>query len=80
MGRVQLRGRAKPVDIYEPAPEFPAEDRAKLKEASALADDNPEAARALVDDVVTRHPDDLALRNLKQRMENLTEGGAYVLG
>lgn len=80
MGRVQLRGRARPVDIHEPAPDFPAEDRAQLEEASRVAAEDAERAAALVGDVLARHPDDAALQNLHHRMRNLDEGGAYVLG
>jgi adenylate cyclase len=80
MGRVQLRGRARPVDLFEPAPDFPAEDRASLAEASALAGSDPAAARALVEAVAARHPDDSALGNLARRMAAIDEGGTYVLG
>ncbi len=80
MGTVQLRGRAKPVDIFEPAPDFPAEDRAKLDQAAKLAHSDAVGASGLVQEVIDRHPDDLALRNLHQRIGKLDEGGAYVLG
>jgi len=80
MGRVQLRGRAKPVDLFEPAPEFPAADRAALAEASARAAVEPAAAIALAEAVAARHPDDSALRNLVRRMREMDQGGTYVLG
>jgi adenylate cyclase len=80
MGRVVLRGRARPVDLFEPAPEFPDEDRARLSEASALAASNPAAALRLAEAVAARHPDDTALGNLVRRMAALDEGGTYVLG
>ena len=84
MGRVQLRGRARPVDLFEPAPGFPAEDRAKLVEACrlAIASEPGERARAakIAAAVAARHPDDLALGNLARRMNQLDEGGTYVLG
>ncbi|WP_285711668.1 adenylate/guanylate cyclase domain-containing protein [Erythrobacter oryzae] len=79
MGRVRLRGRARPVDLFEPAPDFPAEDRARLAEASALAATDPAAARALAEAVAARHPDDSALGNLARRMAAIDEGGTYVL-
>lgn len=80
MGRVQLRGRARPVDLFEPAPDFPAEDRAILAEASTLAATDRAAARALVEAVAARHADDSALGNLAGRMAAMDEGGTYVLG
>ncbi len=80
MGRVQLRGRARPVDIFEPAPDFPEEDRAKLDQAAKLAHKDAPLASGLVQEVIDRHPDDLALRNLQERIGRLDEGGAYGLG
>ncbi len=80
MGRIVLRGRSSPVDIMEPAPDFPHADRAILAEAAQLAAVDPARASLMVEAVAAGHPDDIALRNLKDRYENLGEGGAYVLG
>lgn len=80
MGRVRLRGRAQPVDLFEPAPDFPAADRAELDRAAALADSDPAAAQELVAAIAARHPADKALRNLVVRMSKLTKEGFYVLG
>lgn len=79
MGRVRLRGRARPVDLFEPAPAFPADDRASLAEACAIAASDPAAARALAEAVAARHPQDSALGNLARRMAAIDEGGTYVL-
>ncbi|MXP45803.1 CHASE2 domain-containing protein [Altererythrobacter luteolus] len=80
MGRVVLRGRARPVDIMEPAPDFPEEDRKKLHQAEILSETNNTDAAAVIEEVLQNHPDDAALRNLLHRMNNLNEGRAYVLG
>ncbi|MCK0127654.1 adenylate/guanylate cyclase domain-containing protein [Erythrobacter sp. F6033] len=80
MGKVRLRGRARPVEIFEPAPGFPIEDREKLAESSNLAASDPAKAVELVAEVVASHPADLALLNLINRLDNLDEGGTYVLG
>lgn len=80
MGRVQLRGRARPVDLFEPAPDFPEEDRANLARASALCATDSAAAAALVKDIAARHPNDSALGNLADRMAASDNGGTYVLG
>ncbi len=80
MGRIVLRGRSSPVDIMEPAPDFPEADRAILVEAAQIAASDPARASELVRTLAAGHPDDIALRNLKDRYENLGEGGAYVLG
>ena len=81
MGRVVLRGRLSPVDLFEPTPDFPEADRAVLADAcaKALAGDRDGAVR-LAQDVADRHPDDSALRNLGKRMLEMNEGGTYVLG
>jgi adenylate cyclase len=80
MGRVILRGRAKPVEIFEPAPDFPEEDRKVLVQAMILADGDRPAAIALVEEIVARHPDDRALKNLLYRLNNMGERNAYDLG
>ena len=80
MGRVQLRGRARPVDLFEPAPDFSPEDGAVLAQACTLAATDRTAALALVQAVAARHPDDSALGNLARRIAALDEGGTYVLG
>lgn len=80
MGRIVLRGRAQPVDIYHPRPDLPEEDRQKLREAVQLMDTNHELASQLVDQVVASHPGDSALSNYSNRIRNLNDGGAYVLG
>jgi adenylate cyclase len=80
MGRVTLRGRARPVDLMEPAPEFPAEDRALLAQACNLVVADNATATAIVAELVTRYPADKALENLLHRMRNPGEGGTYVLG
>lgn len=80
MGRIVLRGRAQAVDIYQPKPGFPEEDRTKLEEAVQVSDSNHELSVQLIDQVVAGHPEDSALENYASRIRNLNDGGAYVLG
>ncbi|MFU7529399.1 CHASE2 domain-containing protein [Qipengyuania sp. ASV99] len=80
MGRIVLRGRAQPVDIYQPRPDLPPGHRAKLVEAAQLSESNHDVAIQLIDAVAAMHPDDQALRNYGSRIRNLNDGGAYVLG
>jgi adenylate cyclase len=80
MGRVQLRGRSTPVDLMEPAPGFPEDDRIRLARAARFVDEDIAAAIALVADVAARYPDDSALQNLLKRTRHLEDGGFYVLG
>ena len=80
MGRVVLRGRSKPVDLFEPAPDFPAEDRAALYQAMILVEKDRPAALEVIRRVAESHPDDAALANLVERTERLTHNHAFVLG
>jgi adenylate cyclase len=80
MGRVLLRGRGKPVDLFEPAPDFPQEDRAALYQAMILIDSDVEAAIKVISELVAKHPGDTALVNLLERTLNLPVDHAYVLG
>lgn len=80
MGRVQLRGRATPVELMEPAPGFPQSDRDRLARAARFVDGDIAAAIALIADVAARYPDDTSLQNLLKRTRHLEEGGFYVLG
>ncbi len=79
MGAVVLRGRTSAVDLYEPAPDFPAEDRAALAEALAVLDHDRPGAIAACAAVAVRYPADSALQNLLWRLNNLGKESAYVL-
>jgi adenylate cyclase len=80
MGRVVLRGRARPVDLREPAPDFPIADREALAKAMVLAENDAAGAAAIVEEVAVRYGSDEALQNLLMRIRNSGEGNAYVLG
>jgi len=80
MGRIVLRGRAQPVDLFEPAPDFPDDDRAKLARAMELLEEDKPAALKLIEEVANTHPDDTALQNLLKRSHDLNGDNAHVLG
>ncbi|HTH28391.1 MAG TPA: adenylate/guanylate cyclase domain-containing protein [Sphingobium sp.] len=80
MGRIVLRGRATPVDIFEPCPDFPTSDRDHLTTMLYRLKEDREGAIAAIRDIAARHPDDGALRNLIDRLKNSAAGEAYVLG
>ena len=79
MGRIVLRGRAKPVDVFGVAPDWPAEDRATLAEAIALSREDRAAAESKLIALTQRYPADTALENLLKRTRSLNEDGAYVV-
>ncbi|WP_097093017.1 adenylate/guanylate cyclase domain-containing protein [Novosphingobium sp. Chol11] len=84
MGRVRLRGRATPVDLFEPVPDFPVEDRDLLRAALAAFDDEDADKRtealAGLKAVARKYPDDAGLANLVYRYEYIGDGGIYGLG
>jgi len=79
MGRVVLRGRAKPVDVFDIAPEWTPEDRSSLGHAIALAETHSDAAADKINAIAARYGADIALTNLLRRIEQLDREGAYVL-
>jgi adenylate cyclase len=80
MGRVVLRGRGKPVDLFEPAPDFPAEDRAALHRSLELLETDLQGALQAIRRVAEKHPGDEALANLLARSGRLGDGHAFALG
>jgi len=79
MGRVVLRGRATPVEVFEPAPDMSADERLALAVQTKAAMRGDAEARAGLSKMSEMHPADTALRNLLHRINNPTEGGFYAL-
>jgi adenylate cyclase len=79
MGPVVLRGRSTPVDIFEPAPDFTADDRRDLILALAMLREDRAGALRRLAELAARHPDDEALRRLLLREEKSSSDGGFVL-
>ena len=79
LGRIVLRGRAKPVEVFDVAPDWPAEDRAALAEALDMVARDAHAAAAKISAIADRYPADTALQNLLRRTRSLNEESAYVV-
>ncbi|HEV2569099.1 adenylate/guanylate cyclase domain-containing protein [Sphingomonas sp.] len=80
LGRITLRGRSTPVEIFEPVPEATAEERAYLQEALRRFDAGD---RTVVDELQTlasTNVRDAALANLVYRLQHMDSGGSYELG
>ena len=79
MGRVQLRGRATAVDLFEPVPELAASDRHHFAQIINRIDDGDRAAIRDLERLSEAHEDDGALANLVHRYKTVEAGGVYVL-
>lgn len=79
LGSVVLRGRSRPVEIFEPAPDFPAADRAALADAIVRITTDRSAALAQMESLARRYPEDRALAKLAERTGTLEGTEAYVL-
>jgi len=79
MGRVVLRGRAKPVEIFEPVPEMSASDLGHFRSMMDRLSSGDKAALVELESLAAAHPDDAALGNLVYRLQSVKAGGSYVL-
>jgi adenylate cyclase len=79
LGSVRLRGRAAPVDIYEPCPDAAPGENQKLADILSKVENDSEGAVASLVEFIQSKPDDAALQNLLYRLNNLEPGGYYAL-
>lgn len=79
LGSVRVRGRALPVDIFEPCPDAEPGDNQKLADILSLLENDLECAVSRLVEFIQSRPDDIALQNLLYRINNLEPGGFYAL-
>jgi adenylate cyclase len=80
MGRINLRGRATPVEVFEPVPDMSDAERA-ISAAIISAHDAGNSARVqTLTDTMPESAKDDAMINLLQRLEQTHKGESYVLG
>ena len=79
LGRVVLRGRASAIDIYEPVPDMPADERKAFSELAQRAISGDSAAIAEVAAQAERNTEDKAVANFAFRLAHKEVGGHYVL-
>ena len=80
MGRINLRGRATPVDVFEPVPDMSEADRA-ISAGIISAHDAGDSARVqTLTDTLPQSVKDDAMINLLQRLQQTHKGESYVLG
>jgi adenylate cyclase len=80
MGRVVLSGRATPVEVWEPKPNMPAEERTRLRELWERYESGDAAALGEIERLSAEHPEDEALKNLVFRLREAGPGRPFVLG
>jgi adenylate cyclase len=79
MGRITLRGRSTPVDIFEPVPDLPNSALRHMQAILNRVANGDDGALAALEAFAAASPDDAALRNLVSRMQSVKSGGSYVL-
>ena len=79
MGRIVLSGRATPVEVWEPVPDMPAEERRTLTDLWLRFDGGDVAALAEIE-AFAADKQDAALDNFVYRIRQAGPGGHFVLG
>lgn len=79
MGRIILRGRARPVEIFEPSPNIDKSDLNHFAEQMARLEQGHKDAIEQIATIARANPRDEALANLVYRLQHMEAGGSYVL-
>ena len=79
LGRVQLRGRALPVDVYEPCPDASPDEVEVLAAILSNMENGDSHSLSRLEAMASARPNDTALVNLLYRQNNLEPGGYYAL-
>ncbi|MFC3310377.1 CHASE2 domain-containing protein [Blastomonas aquatica] len=80
MGRIVLRGRARPVDIFEPAPDMPESERIRIGEIVAAHEAGDLDAVVNLTTQLEAMGQEEAIANLFKRLGQTQKGESYVLG
>lgn len=79
MGRVVLRGRSTPVEVFEPVPDLEASDRDHFRAVMNRIADGDNMAVQELESLANAKGGDAALANLVYRLKQVEAGGSYVL-
>lgn len=79
MGRIVLRGRAKPISVYEPVPTWTEKARKSYTELANRAISGDVSAITTLRESSAKSPQDAALANFVYRLEHQETGGYFVL-
>ena len=80
MGRITLRGRSTPVEVFEPVPDIETENRAAVTAVIAAHDRGDKSALQALFAKIEQSEEDLGLTNLLKRLKKTKDGESYVLG
>ena len=80
MGRINLRGRATPVEVFEPVPDMSEADKAISAAIISAHDEGNSALVQTLTDTMPESVKDDAMINLLQRLQQTHKGESYVLG
>ncbi|MET0371653.1 MAG: adenylate/guanylate cyclase domain-containing protein [Sphingobium sp.] len=79
MGRVAVRGRSSPIQVFEPVPAMAAAELGALSSALDAFEAGHADAAGQLEDLICAHPDDAALANLLYRLKSVGPGGCFAL-
>ena len=79
MGRIVLSGRATPVVVWEPAPDFDVQHRAELGRLWHAFDEGDRSALDAIEQICLIHDKDAALAAFACRLREAGPGGAFQL-
>ncbi|MEO9635976.1 MAG: adenylate/guanylate cyclase domain-containing protein [Parasphingorhabdus sp.] len=80
MGKITLRGRSTPVEVFEPIPDWEEKDRDAVTAVIAAHESGDIASVQTLDAMITHHGEDLGLANLLKRLKKTKNGESYALG
>jgi adenylate cyclase len=80
MGRIVLSGRATPVEVWEPVPHMPADQRDRLVKLWERFESGDASALAELEAISNENKEDAALANFVYRIREAGPKGHFVLG
>jgi adenylate cyclase len=80
MGRITLRGRSTPVEVFEPVPGWEEKDRAAMTAVIAAHEMGDSGSIQALGVMIKQYGEDLGLANLRKRLEKTKNGESYALG
>ncbi|MEH6757466.1 MAG: adenylate/guanylate cyclase domain-containing protein [Parasphingorhabdus sp.] len=80
MGKITLRGRSTPVEVFEPIPDWEEKDRAAVMAVIAAHEKGDISYVQALGAMMAQYGEDLGLANLLIRLEKTKNGESYALG